>query len=57
MEILGLVAGVATMVVGVVGVLVGVAATFGPASRNFAEPMLLVAAGAGMILVGRWLAQ
>jgi hypothetical protein len=49
------VAGVVAMVLGVLGVLAGVGATFGRASRTAAGPLLLVAAGAGLLLAGRWL--
>lgn len=50
-----MVAGVVVMVLGVLGVLVGVARTFGPSSRTVAEPLALVGAGACLVLVGRWL--
>ena len=55
METMEMVAGVVAMVVGVLGVLAGVARTFAPASRGAVEPMLLMAAGALLVLVGGWL--
>jgi hypothetical protein len=55
METVGMVTGVVAMVLGVLGVLAGVARTFGPASRTVGGPMALVAAGACLLLVGRWL--
>jgi hypothetical protein len=55
MESVRTVAGVVAMVLGVLGILVGVARTFGPSSRTHAEPILLVGAGACLVLVGRWL--
>ena len=55
MEMVGTVAGVVAMVLGVLGVLTGVARTFGPSSRTAAEPVVLVVAGACLVLVGRWL--
>jgi hypothetical protein len=50
-----MVTGVVAMVLGVLGVLAGVARTFGPASRSAVEPLLLLVAGALLILVGGWL--
>ena len=55
MEMWGVVAGVVAMVLGVVGILAGVASTFGPSSRTVAGPMVLALAGACLVLVGRWL--
>jgi hypothetical protein len=55
MDTLRMAAGVVAMVLGVLGILAGVARTFGPSSRTVAEPILLGAAGACLVLVGRWL--
>jgi hypothetical protein len=55
MEIVGEVAGAVAMVLGVLGVLAGVASTFGPSSRTAAGPVVLALAGGCLVLLGRWL--